>query len=165
MHMEDKAKNMGKNIRALRLEKGWTQQDLADKLGTTQKTITAYECGTRHPTAEKIPQISALFGITVNEIYGATFTRKNGKAKNPKLWKKFEQVENLPESDRRSIFRMIDGLLAGQKSSRCRWNGQIAPLPKSGTKLGESGRPLPQFFPFANPHSLATPARVREPRF
>jgi transcriptional regulator with XRE-family HTH domain len=113
----NKSNNMGKNIRALRREKGWTQQDLAKKLGTTQKTITAYECGTRHPTAEKIPDIAALFGITVNELYGTTFTIKHAKAKNPKLWKKFEQVEQLPETDKRSVFRMIDGLLAGQKTS------------------------------------------------
>jgi transcriptional regulator with XRE-family HTH domain len=113
--MNNEAKNMGKNIRALRLERGWTQQDLAEKLKTTQKTITAYECGTRHPTAEKIPTIAALFEITVNEIYGTTFTKKNGKAKNPKMWKKFEQVVRLPETDKRSVFRMIDGLLAGQK--------------------------------------------------
>jgi transcriptional regulator with XRE-family HTH domain len=115
--MNNESKNLGKNIRALRLEKGWTQRDLAAKLGTTQKTITAYECSTRHPTAEKIPAIAAIFGVTVNDLYGATFEKKNGKAKNPKLWKKFEQVEQLPDTDKRTVFRMIDGLFAQKKKT------------------------------------------------
>jgi len=115
--MNNQAKNIGKNIRALRLEKGWTQKDFAAKLYTTQKTITAYECGTRHPTAEKIPAIAALLSVSVNDLYGATFTKKNEKAKNPKLWKKFEQVEQLPDTDKRSVFRMIDGLMTQKKQS------------------------------------------------
>ena len=112
--MNNEAKNLGKNIRALRLEKGWTQQNLAEQLETTQKTITAYECGTRHPTAEKMPLIAAVFSVSVNELYGTTFTKTAGKTKNPKLWKKFEQIEKLPDTDKRSVFRMIEGLLTQQ---------------------------------------------------
>lgn len=115
--MNNRAKNLGKNIRALRLEKGWTQQDLAQRLDTTQKTITAYECGTRHPTAEKIPQIATLFGVTVNQLYGTAAKPKATKKKSPKLWKKFQQVEELPDADRRTVFRMIDGLMAGRKQA------------------------------------------------
>jgi transcriptional regulator with XRE-family HTH domain len=113
--MNSEAKNLGKNIRALRFEKGWTQHDLALKVASTQKTITAYECGTRHPTAEKIPVIAAVFGVTVNELYGASYTKKREKTKNPKLWKKFELIDHLPNNDKRTVFRMIDGLLAQRK--------------------------------------------------
>jgi len=111
-YMKNQAENIGKNIRRLRLERGWTQQDLANKLGTTQKTVTAYECGTRYPTAEKIPVIANLFGVSINDLYGATVPPKRRKAKNPRLWKRFQQVEQLPETDKRSVFRTIEGLLS-----------------------------------------------------
>jgi transcriptional regulator with XRE-family HTH domain len=116
--MENDGKNIGKNIRALRLAKGWTQQDLADKLGCTQKTITAYECGTRYPTGDKIPLIAKVLDVSVAELYGQSWAKQARKPRSPKLWRKFEQLEELSDSDRRTIFRMIEGLLAQRKREK-----------------------------------------------
>jgi transcriptional regulator with XRE-family HTH domain len=115
LSVNKEAKNIGKNIRAFRLAKGWTQHDLAEKLGSTQKTITAYERGTRHPTAEKIPKIAGIFNVTVNELYGIAFTKKTGKDKNPKLWKRFEQIDKLPQSEKSAVIKMLDAMIDRNK--------------------------------------------------
>jgi len=102
---------LGNNIRIFRKQKGWTQIDLAEKLNCSQAIITAYETNVRKPPADKITLLSELFNVSVNKLFGEAPAKKNEKPKNPKLWKKFEQVEKLPAADKRAIFKMIDGFL------------------------------------------------------
>lgn len=48
---------LGRLIRQARLDKQWTQTDLADKMGTIQSTVSSWESGKQQP---KIPQILDL---------------------------------------------------------------------------------------------------------
>lgn len=107
--------NFGENIRALRKKHGWTQIDLAQKLDCSQAIITAYESNERKPPADKIAVLAGLFGVSVNDLYGEIATK--AKAKNPKLWKKFEQLENLSANDRRTVLKMIDALATQSKNN------------------------------------------------
>ncbi|HMI82119.1 MAG TPA: helix-turn-helix transcriptional regulator [Solirubrobacterales bacterium] len=45
--MENAVGRFGQNVRALRLEKGWTQEDLADRSGLTSVQISRVERGVR----------------------------------------------------------------------------------------------------------------------
>lgn len=52
----------------LRKEAGWTQAQLGEKLGVTNKTVSRWECGNYMPDLDSCLQLSELFGITVNEL-------------------------------------------------------------------------------------------------
>jgi len=108
-HMKKVKHNFGENIRALRKKHGWTQIDLAQKLGCSQAIITAYESNKRKPPADKIAVLAGLFGVSVNDLYGEIATKV--KAKSPKLWKKFEQIEKLPPIERSAIIKVVDAML------------------------------------------------------
>ena len=45
--MENAVGRFGQNVRALRLEKGWTQEELADRSGLTSVQISRVERGVR----------------------------------------------------------------------------------------------------------------------
>lgn len=45
--MESPVERFGKNVRALRVEKGWTQEDLADRAELTSVQISRVERGVR----------------------------------------------------------------------------------------------------------------------
>lgn len=45
--MENAVGRFGQNVRALRLEKGWTQEELADRSGLTPVQISRVERGVR----------------------------------------------------------------------------------------------------------------------
>jgi len=106
----------GDNIRLLRKQKGWTQIEFAQKLGCSQAIITAYENNVRKPPADKLTVIAELFGVNVTKLFGTIpKTKKNENVKNPKLLRKFEQLEQLPANDKRAVFKMIDGLLTQNK--------------------------------------------------
>ena len=55
-------------IKRLRLEKGWTQDELSRKLGVTPKTISFYELGERRPSRNSLIKLAQIFGITVDEL-------------------------------------------------------------------------------------------------
>ncbi len=66
---KNKEVNIINKIREKRLEKGWTQFELAEKSGVPQSTISQIERGNRkYPTHENIMKIVKALEITVEEL-------------------------------------------------------------------------------------------------
>ena len=59
---------IGKFIAELRKERGFTQEQLGDKIGVTNKTVSRWETGTYLPPADALLMISKLFDVSINEI-------------------------------------------------------------------------------------------------
>lgn len=59
-------------IAEARAAKGWSQQRLADELGTTQQTIQRYESGARDIKSSVILQLSETLGVTVSYLLGVS---------------------------------------------------------------------------------------------
>ena len=59
---------IGKFIAALRKDKGLTQEQLGEKLGVTNKTISRWENGNYMPDVEMLPLLSKEFGVSINEL-------------------------------------------------------------------------------------------------
>ena len=59
---------IGKFLARLRKEQGLTQEQLGDRLGVTNKTVSRWENGNYLPPVEMLQQLSDLYGITINEI-------------------------------------------------------------------------------------------------
>lgn len=52
----------------LRKSRGWSQEELGDKLGVTRQTVSKWELGATTPEMEKLAAMSELFGISVDEL-------------------------------------------------------------------------------------------------
>lgn len=52
----------------LRKSRGWSQEELGEKLGVTRQTVSKWELGETTPEMEKIAAISELFGISTDEL-------------------------------------------------------------------------------------------------
>lgn len=59
---------IGKFIAALRKEKGMTQEQLGEKLGVTNKTVSRWENGNYMPDVEMLSLLSEEFGVSINEL-------------------------------------------------------------------------------------------------
>lgn len=57
-------------IAEARRAKGWSQQQLAERLGTTQQQVARYETGQRDPKADVILKMSAILNVTVSYLLG-----------------------------------------------------------------------------------------------
>lgn len=62
-------KSFADNLRRLRLEKGFTQEKLAEKLGVAPQSVSRWECGTTLPDVTLLPAIARVYGITIDDLY------------------------------------------------------------------------------------------------
>ena len=52
----------------LRRQKGWSQEELGEKLDVTRQTVSKWELGSTTPEMEKLIAMSELFGISIDEL-------------------------------------------------------------------------------------------------
>lgn len=57
-----------KTIRELRTEKGWTQLELANKIGVTPMSVYHWERGNNEPKASQLRAMAHAFGVSMDEI-------------------------------------------------------------------------------------------------
>lgn len=66
----DQAK-IGSFMKAIRKEKGLTQEQLAERLGVSQKSVSRWETGKTMPDYSLLPNICEILEINVAELLGA----------------------------------------------------------------------------------------------
>lgn len=57
------ARVWGARIKHAREERGWTQRELADRIGVSRVTIAAYEAGNIIPRPKKLPRLENALGL------------------------------------------------------------------------------------------------------
>lgn len=55
-------------LKELRKERGLTQEQLGEKVGVTNKTVSRWETGNYMPPVECLSILSDLYGVSINEI-------------------------------------------------------------------------------------------------
>lgn len=60
--------NIGKFILELRNEKGWTQEDLANRIPITRQAVSRWEQGKSIPDSSTLVILSEIFGVSINEL-------------------------------------------------------------------------------------------------
>lgn len=60
---------MNNRLRVLRAEQGWSQQDLADRLGVSRQSVNAIEKGRYDPSLPLAFTIAELFGLPIEAIF------------------------------------------------------------------------------------------------
>lgn len=75
-------KTIGGHVRKLRLDHHMTQQDLADQLHVTNKTVSKWETNRNLPDIEMVGKIAEVFDISVDELIT---DRKALRSKTKKL--------------------------------------------------------------------------------
>ena len=63
---------MNSHLHVLRAERGWSQADLADRLGVSRQTINALERGRYDPRLALAFKIAQLFGQPIEAIFRPT---------------------------------------------------------------------------------------------
>ena len=60
---------LANNIVYYRLQKGWSQEDFADKLGTTSTYVSNLENAKRNVTSDFIDKLADSFGVEPHELF------------------------------------------------------------------------------------------------
>ena len=71
---------MGLRIAALRRSAGWSQAELARRLGISPSAVGMYEQGRREPASQMLVTLSELFGVTIDYLVkGSPETRQDAE--------------------------------------------------------------------------------------
>lgn len=67
---------VGKNIYALRKQNGFTQEELAGKLGVTSQAVSKWENCTTAPDISLLPELAAVFKTSIDALLGYAAEKK-----------------------------------------------------------------------------------------
>ncbi len=104
--------HLGARIAQLRKTQGITQVQLADVLGVSQQTITAYEVGRRRIQVSSLPLIAKTLGVAVEEIVGPEPKAAAKRGPAPKLQQQMDRIAKLPKNQQRFVMQVIDSVIA-----------------------------------------------------
>jgi len=62
-------------VRALRIERGWTQHELAQKVGVSRQSINSIECDRYTPSLPLALLFARVFGRPTDEIFSLEITK------------------------------------------------------------------------------------------
>ena len=69
------AKALARNVLRLRKDKGWTQDELAAKLGIEQMAVSLIENARSNPTLETLEAIATCFGVKFIDLFEMRATK------------------------------------------------------------------------------------------
>lgn len=105
-------KDLGARITALRKERGWSQTDLAGKVGVSYAQIGRYETKGAQPPAEVIKKIAAALDTTVDYLLSGTAEdRAKDSFNDAEVIRYFKEVDALPTDDKAALMRVISGFI------------------------------------------------------
>ena len=109
--------NFGERLRQLRLEKGFTQQELADEINVSRRVVIYYERETNHPPSNLLPSIAYALGVSLDELLGmkATKKKKLKASVSPRLARRLQQIETLDSKNKRQLLQIIDTFIEREK--------------------------------------------------
>ena len=94
--------DIGTNIKKLRLSKTMTQEQLAEKLHISAQAVSKWENGTTAPDIALLPELSVIFGVTIDDLFTLTDEARFERIDNM-LW----DVRFIPETTFRETERFL----------------------------------------------------------
>lgn len=102
---------LGKRIKAFRMERGLTQESLAETLGVSPQAISKWENGVTAPDIGMLPAISITFGVTIDDLFSLTDDENLERIHNM-LW----DMRDLSETSFASTESLLQGIVARKPS-------------------------------------------------
>lgn len=97
---------IGNQIKALRTQRGTTQEALAEKLGVSAQAVSKWERGAATPDIQLLPAISAFFGVSIDELFALSDETRMERIQNM-LWD--ERVLNPSTAEAERAFLLEKG--------------------------------------------------------
>ena len=99
---------------ALRKQRGWTQQTLADALGLHLTQVKRYESGASQPSLDALKKIALTLSVSLDELVFDASERGPDEA----LRLKFEAVRLFDKDERKLAEGMLESLIVQHQAKR-----------------------------------------------
>jgi len=115
--MEDDAlrKAFAARLKELRKQKGWTQKELAQRIGANYQQLNKYECGLHTPPLDKLVSLAEALATTVDYLVAGD-PAQNVPVHNTQLLERFKALEGFNAQDQETVIRLIDAMIIKQRA-------------------------------------------------
>ena len=83
---------LGKKIRQLRFKAGFTQEQLAEKLGVAAQSVSKWENAVAMPDISALPLLAEVFGVSIDELFDLSAEQRLNRIEN-----RMDAEEDLPQ--------------------------------------------------------------------
>lgn len=104
-------------LKALRTQKGMTQEELAIRLHVTRQTISKWEKGLSVPDAQMLMKIADVFEVSTSELLGDCSSKENsetGAQDDPSIAEQLSRINEqlaIKNKRARTIWRVVVGVI------------------------------------------------------
>jgi transcriptional regulator with XRE-family HTH domain len=109
--------SMGERIRRIRKERGFTQIELAERIGLIQSLVCDYEKDRLRLSAEMAIRFALALEISVDELLCPKNIKTVSKQPSRKVLRRLESIESLPTHHQQTVLKTIDTMLKGLKTA------------------------------------------------
>ena len=96
---------IGTFLKELRKEKGFTQEQLAESLNVSRRTVSRWETGSNMPDLDLLMEISDLYGVELREMLNGE--RKSEKAMNKEMEETVLQVAEYSNAEKQRSTKVV----------------------------------------------------------
>ncbi len=106
--------SVGQRIARLRKERGYTQNELAERIGTIQALVSDYERDKLRLNAEMAVRFAIALEVSTDELLGLHHgngkkrTKTNGRKASRRVLRRLEKIESLPTHQQTVLLKTID---------------------------------------------------------
>lgn len=109
----------GQRLARFRKERGFTQVELAERVGIIQALISDYERDKLRLNAGMVVRFAAALEITTDELLQPNGLKPPLRRKpSLRMLRRLEKIESLPAHQQATLLKTIDTFLRGASSSR-----------------------------------------------
>ena len=105
----------GDRMARFRCKAGYSQRELAKETGISQRMIAYYEKQAKYPPTHLLPTLAKALGTSADELLGIKQSNAKMNKKDMRLWRRFNQIENMPTKDKRQIMQLLDTFIEKEK--------------------------------------------------
>lgn len=108
--------SLKENMKKIRKNKGWSQSDLADKIGIHLTHVNRIEKGKINPSLDVAFKIAGALGVSLDSLISDNEDNfQEVKIEDKDLAQRIKLIDKLEHEDRLALIRVIDSMLTKQK--------------------------------------------------
>lgn len=107
---------LAENLKRLRKERGWSQTQLAEQIGSHLSHINRIETGKYNPSLDVVQKLANVLDVTIDYLVSETEEDfKEIRIEDKNLIERVKLIDSLDEDDKTALIRVIDSMLTKKK--------------------------------------------------
>ena len=104
------------NLKRLRKKQGWSQTQLAKKIGSHLSHVNRIETGKYNPSLEVVQKLPSVFDVSIDYLISDTEEDfKEVRIEDKSLLERVKLIDSLDKEDKTALIRVIDSMLTKKK--------------------------------------------------